>query len=112
MVSNGDPAALRQLSNTVNVSLAKAANRPLQSLSLNAKQVGHPLSPGYCLGVHVTALRLFPVLCCAVKNMLQFGASQAPFITALMAAHTFSLNATQVGLLLSFVKYDSGLVEG
>lgn len=39
MVSNGDPAALRQLSNTVNVSLAKAANRPLQSLSLNAQQV-------------------------------------------------------------------------
>lgn len=66
MVSNGDPVALRQLSNTVNVSLAKAANRPLQSLSLNATQVGHPLSPVYCLGVHVAALRLFPVLSCAV----------------------------------------------
>ena len=39
MLSNGDPAALQQLSKALNVSLAKAAVRPLQSLSQNAKQV-------------------------------------------------------------------------
>lgn len=43
MLSNGDPTALRQLSRTLNVSMAKAGNRPLQSLSQNANQVRHTL---------------------------------------------------------------------
>jgi len=39
MLSHGDPIALQKLGQAMNASLAKAANRPLQSLSSNTHQV-------------------------------------------------------------------------
>ncbi|KAA6426372.1 MAG: ATP-dependent DNA helicase PIF1 [Trebouxia sp. A1-2] len=40
MLSHGDPVALQKLGQAINASLAKAANRPLQSLSSNIHQGG------------------------------------------------------------------------
>ena len=39
MLSHGDPAAVQKLGQAINASLAKAASRPLQSLSSNIHQV-------------------------------------------------------------------------
>ena len=39
MLSQGDPAAVQKLGQAINASLAKAASRPLQSLSSNIHQV-------------------------------------------------------------------------